>query len=134
MIKVAFISCLLYTTFTGCDPARRITMKNNSADTAQIIWTASDDSIGFNPFVLNNSKDLKFVLLPRKKEISLSFGTGSWTPEYLQRFMRYLVSLEIVHPGHPALMLTTPQEINSFLLAHRKGNSKNKIEIVVPAR
>jgi hypothetical protein len=131
MKKTALLFTLIYFTVAGCNPARRIIMKNSSADTAQFIWTTPEDSIGTNPFVMHNSKELKFVLPPGKKDVSLSFGIGSWSPEYMQRFIRYLVSLEIIGSGHSSKLLSTPEEISSFLMTRRKGSGKTKIEIIV---
>lgn len=96
-MKACLILVIVAALAAGCDPARRITMKNIGSDTTQIIWTASEDSIGFNPFVLHNSKELKFTIPPGKNnEVKLSFGVGSWTPEYLETFMKYLKSMEVI--------------------------------------
>ena len=131
MIKTALLFTLFYFTVAGCNPARRIIMKNSSADTAQFIFTTPEDSIGTNPFVMHNAKELKFVLAPGEKDVSLSFGIGSWSPEYMERFVRYLVSMEIIRAGKPSNLLSTPAEISSFLMAHRKGSTKTKIELSV---
>src|SRR4051812_17173250 len=95
-MKLLLFIFLVLLTCCACDPARRINMKNIGSDTAEITWNASEDSIGFNPFVLNNSKELKYVLPPGKNNfISMTFGVGSWSPDYVDMFMKYLESVEI---------------------------------------
>ena len=128
MIKIISYLCLCVWVLTSCDTMRRINMKNNSADTVHVTWTTVEDSIGFNPFVLSNSKELHFALAPACKEVKMSFGTGNWTAEYLQHLMKYLVSLEITSPRQQ-IMLTTPQQISAYLLSRRKALNK-RIDLV----
>ena len=114
----------------SCDPVRRIEMKNNTADSAQIIWTLNEDSLMNNPFLLSNSKELKFVLYPPKNEIKMSFGAGSWTPTEVQKLMGHLVSLEIISSSQRIKIDSLPL-LKEFLLARRKGVGGARIEIVV---
>lgn len=105
---------------TACDPARRITMKNSTADTAQIIFKAREDSIGWNPFVMNNSRELSFTLPPNdSKGISLPFGIGSWTPAYVESLMRHLVSIELVSKNKTTKM-DSAAILRDYFLSHRK--------------
>ncbi len=105
---------------SGCNPARRISMKNSSADTAEFILTASDDSIGFNPLVLHNSKELRFRIPPGKNnEINLSFGLGEWTKDYIDFFIKYLVAVQMTS-AHQNVKLDSAQTIKDYFLAHRK--------------
>lgn len=125
VLLVAALAC------GGCSPARLICMKNNTADTVHITWMASEDSIGFNPFVLNNSRELKFTIPPgANNEIKMSFGSGNWTPAYVEHLMKYLVSLEIQSSKNQTT-LSSAKEISAYLLAHRKGIGSKRIEIAV---
>ncbi|MDQ6610485.1 MAG: hypothetical protein M3Y85_11770 [Bacteroidota bacterium] len=109
--------------FVRCNPARRITMKNVGSDTAQVVWTAREDSIGFNPFVMNNSRSLKFSIPPNKNnEINMSFGIGAWTPEYLNGFLKYLVAVEVTS-RQQNFKLDSAEKIKEFFLTHRKKRS-----------
>ena len=125
MLMAAALACC------SCNPARLHCMKNNAADTVQITWMASEDSIGFNPFVLNNSRELKFTLPPGgHNKIKMSFGSGNWSPAYVQHLMKYLVSLQVQSPKHQKV-LSSPKEISEFLLAHRRGLGGKRIELTV---
>ena len=105
-------------------------MKNTGPDTAQIIWTAREDSIGFNPFVLHNSKHLKFTLPPsQQNELKLTFGEGAWTEDYINSFVRYLEGVEIIS-NHSSLKLDTSQAIKNYFIAHRKKKA-TVIEVLV---
>lgn len=127
----AFLLLVIVAAFAvGCDPARRITMKNVGTDTTQIIWTASEDSIGFNPFVLHNSKELKFTIPPGKNnEVKLSFGVGSWTPDYVETFMKYLKSVEVISKQQ-SFKLDSTAVIKEYFLAHRKKN-RTVVEVLM---
>lgn len=131
MKPIIFFFLLSVLLCIGCDSLRRINMKNDTADTVQITWHTVKDSIGFNPFVLNNSDELKFTIPPRtNNEIKLSFGSGNWTEETVQHLMKYLLSLEIQSPKKQSTF-SSPKEISEFLLAHRKGIGSKRIEITV---
>ncbi len=131
MNKVFFFILSIALLCTGCDTMRRINMKNNTADTVQITWHTVKDSIGFNPFVLTNSEELKFIIPPgAKNEVKLSFGSGNWTEENVQHLMKYLVSLQI-QSSKAQTIFSSPKEISVFLLAHRKGIGSKRIEITV---
>ena len=121
-MKICLLLVIIATLAFSCDPTRHITMKNIGSDTTQIIWTASEDSIGFNPFVLHNSNELKFTVPPGKKnEVKLSFGVGSWTPDYVETFMKYLKSVE-VKSKRQSFKLDSSAVIKEYFLAHRKKN------------
>ena len=116
----------------GCDPVRRIDMKNETGDSARIIWTLtdSDDSIGFNQFLISNSKELKFDFYPPKNdEVKMSFGEGSWTPREVQKLVKQLKSLEIISTAQHIRIDSLPL-LKEFLLARRKGVGGARIEIV----
>ena len=114
----------------SCDPVRRIDIKNSTADSAQFIWTLNEDSLMNNPFLISNSKELKFTLYPPKNEIKMSFGSGSWTPKEVQKLMGYLTSFEIISPSQRIKIDSLPL-LKEFLLARRKGVGGARIEIVV---
>ena len=113
----------------GCDPARRIEMKNSSADTAVVIWRVKKDSIGFNAFNLSNNRELKFMLPPkRNSEIKMSFGIGVWSPEEVEKLIHRLESLEI-KTTQTKFKIDSLAQLRSYLLARRKGSSR--IEILI---
>lgn len=113
----------------GCDPVRRIDMTNRTADTVRFIWTLNEDSLMHNPFLLSNSKELVFTLVPPKtREIKMSFGEGSWSPKEVQKLVGFLKSLEIISPASRIKIDSLPQ-FRDFLLARRKGLGGARIEI-----
>jgi hypothetical protein len=115
----------------SCDPLRRIDMKNESADTAQVIWTLNDDSLSNNPFLLSNSKELRFLLYASKRqEIKMSFGQGNWSPAEVDKLVGHLVSLEIISATQRIKIDSLPL-LRDFLLARRKGIGGARIEIVI---
>lgn len=122
LLLLVATACLL-----GCDPARRIEMKNLGNDTAQVIWRVKKDSIGFNAFNLSNSRELKFTLLPNRKDgIKMSFGVGVWSPEEVERLVHQLESFEIKNAGEN-MRIDSMAVLRNFLLSRRKGSSKIQI-------
>ena len=116
----------------SCDPVRRIDMKNLGVDTAHIIWTLNEDSLMNNPFLLSNSKELKFDLYPpKRKKINMSFGPGNWSPKEVQKLVGHLTSLEIIS-GTQHIKIDSMPRLRDFLLARRKGIGGARIEIVIP--
>ena len=134
MIKIA--AGLLITaaiTGVGCDPVRRIDMKNETGDSAEIVWTLkeNEDPREWNSFMISNSNELKFSLNPQKNnEVKMSFGTGSWTPTEVEKLVAQLESLEIVSSSGRIKIDSLPL-LKEFLLARRKGVGGARIEIVV---
>ncbi|MGZ5287666.1 MAG: hypothetical protein ACXWB9_10795, partial [Flavisolibacter sp.] len=74
--------CLAIWFAWGCDPMRRINMKNRTDEKAEITWHIIKDSILSSPFFMSNSREVKFKMLPDGKsgDIKMSFGIGKWTP------------------------------------------------------
>jgi hypothetical protein len=119
-----FVACLC-----ACNPARRIEMKNRTADTAEITWRVKKDSIGFNAFNLSNNRELKFKLLPyQKSAIKMSFGVGVWTPSEVEKVIRGLEWYEVRSAGRQLRIDSLPL-LKDYLLSRRKGSSK--IEILI---
>ena len=132
MITIAGLSVLVVIALFSCDSVRRIDMKNQSADTASIIWTLNEDSLSNNPFMLSNSKELKFQLYgPKRNQINMSFGPGGWSPAEVERLANRLTSLEIISATQRIKIDSIPQ-LRDFLLARRKGVGGARIEIVIP--
>jgi hypothetical protein len=116
----------------SCDPVRRIDMKNHSSDSAEIIWTLNKDSLMNNPFLLSNSKELKFKLFsPKNNEVKMSFGVGNWSPTEVHKLVGSLKSLEIVSASQRIKIDSLPL-LKEYLLARRKGIGGARIEIIVP--
>lgn len=114
-----------------CNPVRLITMTNKTVDTVGIVWTLNEDSLMNNPFLLSNSKKLKFTLYPPKStEIKMSFGPGAWKPKDVEKLAGYLESLEITSSRQKIKIDSLPL-LKDFLLARRKGIGDAKIEIVI---
>ena len=117
---------------SSCDPVRIIKMNNKSADTAEVIWTLNEDSLSNNPFLISNSKVLKFTLYPpNRKSIDFSFGPGNWSPQEVQKLVGYLTSMEIISSTQRIKIDSLPI-LKEFLLARRKGIGGARIEIVIP--
>jgi hypothetical protein len=115
----------------SCDPSRRIEMKNKTSDTAEITWKSQEDSIGFNPFVLNNAKELTFKLPPNKhSEMKFSFGLGTWSPQEVEKAIHWIEYFQIKTPKSSMRIDSLPM-LRDYLLARRKGIGGSKIEIVV---
>jgi hypothetical protein len=132
-MRKLFFTCGVITAITciSCDPLRRIDLKNETGDSAYVIWTMEEDSINFNPFHLSNSKELKFTLYPPKNnEIKMSFGAGNWTPTEVGKLVQRLVSLEIISSSQHIKIDSLPL-LKEFLLARRKGVGGATIEIVI---
>lgn len=125
-----FVLLLAASVAAGCDPFRRINMKNYTGDDAEIIWTIKDDSLHSSPFFLSNSKEQKFELKANSpgNKIHLSCGIGNWTLKEVERIVDDLESLTIKWNGGEIKLDSTAQ-IKNFLLARRKGFGKDKIEI-----
>ena len=131
MKTIAGLLALLLLIAVGCDPVRRIDMKNETGDTVKFIWKLREDSLLFNPFLLSNSKDLVFVLTPSKsRAINLSFGEGSWTPSEVKKLTGHLESLEIVSAAQRIKIDSLPL-LKDFLLARRRGIGGARIEIAI---
>lgn len=115
----------------GCDPSRRIEMKNRSNDSAEVIWRVKEDSIGFNPFNISNSQELKFKLPPHgRSDIKLSFGVGTWSPSEVEKVINGVESLEIISSTYKMKIDSLPL-LRDYLLARRKGFGGSKIQIVI---
>ena len=117
---------------TGCDPLRRINMKNRSGGEAMIIWTIKTDSINSSPFFLSSDTEVKFELKAEKpqNEIYMSFGVGTWTPTVLNKLVDDLESL-VIRWNHHELKIESEDGIKNFLMPRRKGLGKRKIEITI---
>lgn len=121
----AFLAVLV----CSCSPVRRIDMKNTGTDTVEFIWTMNEDSLANNPFMLSNSKELKFSLYPPKRaEIKMSFGAGNWSLTEVEKLVNKLASLEIKSARQHILIDSLPL-LKEFLLARRKGADGGRIEI-----
>ncbi len=61
-MKLVFFILFIALVAIGCDPFRRINMKNYTGDDAEITWTIKDDSLHRSHFFLNNQKEQKFEI------------------------------------------------------------------------
>jgi hypothetical protein len=121
--------CVAVAGLCACDPARRIEMRNSTADTAEIIWRVKEDSIGFNAFNLSNNRELKFTLPPnRKAPIKMSFGIGVWSPSEVEKLIQRLEWYQ-VRSAAGELRIDSLPLLKDYLLSRRKGSSK--IEILI---
>jgi len=131
MMRCGVILALLYAVcLVGCDPSRRIEMKNYTNDTAEVVWKAKTDSIGFNPFNISNSKELRFVIPPhRNSAVRLSFGIGKWSPAEVEKIIHRLEYFQLTLPSQK-LRIDSLAELRDYLLARRKSGS-SIIEIAI---
>lgn len=116
----------------ACSPYRRIHIKNESGGNAQVKWTLKEnDSLPHNPFYLYSSTEVKFDLQPQSplNELKLSMGMGSWSDDTLAMMIRGIESLEITSPKQKIKLDTS--QIYSYLVEHRKGFGKRKIQIII---
>ena len=105
-------------------------MVNNSNENAEITWTLKEmDSLYKSPFFLSNSKKIKFKLEPNRpfNEANMSFGSGIWTKGAVDSITNRLDSLEIKSSSGTIKMGS--REMNSYLMANRKGLGKRRIII-----
>jgi hypothetical protein len=128
-MKIITACLVVLTIAVSCSPVRRIDMKNSGTDTVEFIWTMNEDSLSNNPFMLSNSKELKFALYPPKRSrINMSFGQGNWSPSEVQKLVNKLVSLEIKSPSQNIKLDSLPL-LKDYLLARRKGLDGSRIEL-----
>jgi hypothetical protein len=132
MIKLWLQAVALFSTLLcSCDPSRRIEMINRTSDTVEVVWKSQEDSIGFNPFVLNNNKKLVFVLPPRKhNKVKLSFGMGTWTPDDVAEAIHLLDYFSIKSP-HQSLRIDSLPQLQAWLLERRTGIGNSRIVISI---
>jgi hypothetical protein len=133
MAALAVIVVVLAWFSPGCNPLRRIDMKNRSGQDVEIRWKLKDlDSIYKSDFFISNSDNLTFQLKPEKpyNEVKMSFGVGLWKPEDLAAVTDRLESLRI-RSSSGTLELKTSEEIYQFLSHRRKGIGKRKILILI---
>lgn len=132
MKTIASLSALVLLALLSCNSVRRIDMKNFSADTASVVWTLNEGSLSNNPFMISNSKELKFDLYgPKRNQIKMSFGPGGWSPGEVELLVNKLSSLEIISSTQRIKIDSLPL-LKDFLLARRKGVGGGRIEIVIP--
>lgn len=122
----------LAVSLAGCDPMRRINMKNDSAGEAEIIWKIKEDSLHSSPFFISSDKEQKFVLSSTDpgNAIYMSAGIGTWTPKHVRNLVDDLESV-VIRWDKGEIKLESEEDIFNFLLPRRKGVGKDKIEINV---
>lgn len=117
---------------SGCDPMRRINMKNRSDGPAEITWVIKQDSINSSPFFMSSSRDVLFNLPDddSSHDIRMSFGVGTWTKNAVLNLVDDLDSL-VIRWRNQEIRLGSSDEIRDFLMPRRKGVGKDKIEIML---
>jgi hypothetical protein len=122
---LAILSLLM----AGCDPMRRIQMKNMGSEDAEVTWLIKMDSIHVSPLYLSSDREVRFRLAPRpSKAVNLSCGVGTWTPRALNDLTDDLDSL-VIRWGERELAISGPDSIRAFLHPRRAGLGKDKIRI-----
>lgn len=116
----------------GCDPMRRIQMKNESSGEAEIIFKIKEDSLHKSPFYISSRQEQPFRLTKDKpgNAINMSAGIGNWTPSHLRTVVDDLEAMTIRWQGGE-IKLEDEESIFNFLLSRRKGLGKDKIAIRV---
>jgi len=81
IIAFGILFLLLSTLIIGCNPQKRIIMRNASADDAEIIWKIAEDSVNVSRLYISNSPEVKIYLRPVKPHnlADMSFGIGTWS-------------------------------------------------------
>ena len=111
----------------GCDPMRRIDMRNATAQQASITWHIKEDSINSSPLFISNTTEQRFDIDPGKR-IYMSFNIGSWNRKAVKNLVDDLDSVVLQWSGK-TVTLRTGEEINTYLYARRRGLDKAKILI-----
>jgi len=126
------VFCLSILFISGCDPLRRINMKNETSNDAEITWIIKEDSLHKSPFFISSSREQKFELKPQSpgNAIYMSAGVGTWTPRYLREIVNDLDSV-IIRWNDKEIRLGSETEIMDFLLPRRRGIGKDKIIITL---
>lgn len=124
---------ILFTTIwicSGCNPARRINMKNNTGEKATITWKLLEDSMTVSPLFLSSDKEVAFELGGEgpSKNIVLSCGIGTWKPKDVKDLTDDLEWLELKW-STGEIHIETGDSILKYLMPRRKGLGKNQIEI-----
>ncbi|HEX2536325.1 MAG TPA: hypothetical protein VHK69_21435 [Chitinophagaceae bacterium] len=116
----------------GCQSQRRISIRNVSGADACITWKIKEDSVNASPFFISLSDSTTLTLRSRPPHhlMKMSFGTGSWTPSYLQAVSNDLDLLEIRYRAG-LIRLEHPDSIAAFLLPRRRSIDKSQIRIVL---
>ncbi len=133
-MKQLWIVFFLFAIITGCDPLRRIDIKNKSGNDAVVIWTICDDmdSLYNSPFFISGSREVKFKLKSQKpfNDVNMSFGIGTWKKKDLDFVVKDLKSLEIKWKDKD-VKLKKPEDISNYLYIRRRGIGNSKIKIVL---
>lgn len=131
MKALIFFVCLL-AMLVGCNPTRRIIFKNHSGENASFYWIMKDrDSLWRSPFFMSDTDSSGFTLKINKPQnvAEMSFGSGSWTPDFLQEAIKDVKSIHLQWKKG-VIDLNSPEEIMSFLLDRRRGIDKHRIVIL----
>lgn len=131
MKNILFLFLVAVMAFS-CDPMRRINMKNESNEDAEITWFIKEDSILSSPFFISNSQEVNFQLgtRPGSNHVKMSFGTGTWSDKTVTNLIDDLDSV-ILKWNHKVAVLNTDSQMKDFLMARRKGIDKSKIQIIL---
>lgn len=117
---------------TGCDPARRILIRNASEDVAVITWIMKKDSLAGSPFFISLSDTTRFVLRPSPpyNRVNMTCGTGNWSRTALEELTDDLEALEVRYSGG-SFRLQGVDSIRNFLRPRRTGLDKAKILLIL---
>jgi len=131
-MKILAFCMTVLVIISGCDPLRRINMKNETGSDAEITWIIKEDSLHKSPFFISSSREQKFELKPKSPDnaIYMSAGIGTWTPRYMREIVNDLDSL-IIRWNDKEIRLGSEKEIMDFLLPRRRGVGKDKIIITL---
>lgn len=116
----------------ACDPLRRLQMENTSGNNAVVEWQLKEnDSLFRHPLMISNSKDVHFRLGTNRpyNYVNMSFGTGNWSPDYLQNFLKGVEALKI-NKGNGETILKE-DSLYDYLLARRRGIGGRKLYILI---
>lgn len=128
LMKWLLVATALWCTI-GCDPARRINMKNASSHDAEIIWLIKEDSVLNSPLFMNHSTEVRFLLKPERPYhlVKLSTGAGNWNPSAFNAIINDFDSLII--KTHQGVIRLGADELKPFLWARRGSVDKSNINI-----
>ncbi len=119
--------------FAGCDPMRRVIVKNTSSSPVTITWKLKEDSARHSPlFIFSNSDKVTFTIgnKPGQNIMRLPFGMGNWKDGALDAMVDDLKSFEIESNSADTLY-KEEGEIKAYLQSHLKGILKKNIKIYI---
>ena len=130
-MKGIFLPFLFVCILISCTPERRIEMKNRSSNDAHVIFTLKADSAKTSPLFISNNTEVRFDLKNTHPHnlVKMSYGIGKWSTHIVNDLAMDLESIEI-QSNEENIKLTDMSAIQNYLMQHRKGIGKTKMQFL----